>query len=313
MTEKSGRGIWAALVTPVDAKGAVEIRLLAAHARWLLGQGCQGVLLFGTTGETAAFSVAERQAALEALLATGFPVDRLRVGVGCCARSDTVALIRHALAQGCRELLALPPFFFKSLSDEGLYRAFAETIDSVADPALGLHLYHFPQASGVPMTMPVIERLVAAYPQTIKGVKDSSGDLPHTLELIRRFPSLSIYAGADAQLLEVLKAGGVGTISAAANINAAANRAVLDAFDRGDLAAAELALATVAAVRSALNNRPLIPSLKAALAGALGEPLWRNVRAPFVEVEEQAVPELLQALAVAGNGLAGEALRKAAA
>jgi 4-hydroxy-tetrahydrodipicolinate synthase len=313
MTTASGRGIWTALVTPVDATGVIDIARLAAHARWLLGQGCQGVLLFGTTGETAAFSVAERQAALEALLATGFPVDRLRVGVGCCARSDTVALTRHALAQGCHELLALPPFFFKSLPDEGLYRAFAETIDAVADPALALHLYHFPQVSAVPVTMPVIERLVAAYPDTVKGVKDSSGDLAHTLELVRRFPTLAIYAGADGHLLELLRAGGAGTISAAANLNAAANRAVLDAFERGDMAAAEALMQKVSAVRGVLNGRPLIPSIKAALAGALGEPTWRNVRAPFVEVEERAIPELLGALAAAGNVLAAEALRRAAA
>ncbi len=313
MTQAPARGIWAASVTPVDAKGAVDIPLLAAHGRWLLAQGCRGVLLFGTTGETAAFSVAERQAALEALLATGFPIDRLRVGVGCCARSDTVALTKHALAQGCRELLALPPFFFKSLPDEGLYRAFAETIDAVGDPALQLHLYHFPQVSGVPVTMPVIERLVAAYPDTVKGVKDSSGDLAHTLELVRRFPTLAIYAGADGHLLDLLKAGGAGTISAAANLNAAANRAVLDAFEKGDMAAAEAGMKKVAAVRGVLNSRPLIPSIKAALAGALGKPGWRTVRAPFVEVDEKAIPELLGALAAAGNGLAAEATRKAAA
>lgn len=300
MSEPRAHGIWAAILTPVDATGAIDVIRWVSHARRLLAQGCHGLAVFGTTGETQAFTVAERRAGLEALLGAGLPAKRLMVGVGCCARGDTLALAAHALGCGCGRLLALPPFFYKGVSDEGLYRAFAEVVDGLADSRLELLLYHFPQASGVPVTAGVIDRLARAYPATLRGLKDSSGDLAHTTGLIRRFPQLAIFAGADGHLLEVLKAGGAGTISAAANLNAAASRHVLDAFAGGDMAAAEAGMVKVAAVRKALEGQPLIPALKAVIAHGRGDPEWRRVRPPLVELDDTALAALLASLAAAG-------------
>lgn len=293
-------GIWAAVLTPCDAAGAVDVRRWVEHARRLLAQGCHGLALFGTTSETQAYSVAERQAALEAAVTAGLTPAQLMVGVGCCARSDTVALARHALGLGLTRLLMLPPFFYKNSTDEGLYRAFAEAIDGTADPRAEVLLYHFPQVSGVPVTRGVIERLVAAYPAQVRGLKDSSGDLAHTLDLIAAFPDLAIFAGADNHLLDVLTAGGAGTISAAANLNAPASRSVHDAFRAGERAAAEAGMALVRDVRATLQRRPLIPALKAIIATTSGDPAWRRVRPPLVELDGAATQALLAELAAAG-------------
>jgi 4-hydroxy-tetrahydrodipicolinate synthase len=294
------RGIWAAVVTPVDPQGEIGIERYTRHARWLLRHGCHGLGVFGTTGETQAFSVGERRAALEGLLAAGLPAERIILGVGCCARADTVALIRHGLELGITRMLALPPFFYKNLPDAGLVRAFSEVIEKVADPRLELLLYHFPQVSGVPIPKAVIAALVERHPATIKGIKDSSGDLAHSLDLARSFPGLAVFAGADQHLLELLKAGGAGTISAAANLNAAASRAVFDAFERGDLAAAEAGMRKVAAVREALQKRPLIPAIKHVIADGRHDPVWRTVRPPLVELDPAEGERLLAELEAAG-------------
>ncbi len=300
MDDPKLRGIWAAVVTPVDPQGEIGIERYTRHARWLLRHGCHGLGVFGTTSETQAFSVAERQRALEAFLAAGLPAERMILGIGCCARADTVALARHALGLGITRMLMLPPFFYKNVPDEGLVRAYAEVIEAVADPRLELLFYHFPQASGVPIPHVVIERLLARYPATIKGIKDSSGDLAHTLALIRAFPGLAVFAGADQHLLEVLKAGGAGTISAAANLNCAASRAVFDAFERGDLAAAEAGMKTVAAVREALQRRPLIPAIKHVIADGRHDEVWRLVRPPLVELDPSEGERLLGELEAVG-------------
>lgn len=298
--DMSAKGIYAAVVTPVETTGAISVERYCRHARWLLRQGCTGLGVFGTTSETQAFSVAERQAGLEAFLAAGLPAERLILGIGCCARSDTVALARHALANRVGRLLMLPPFFYKNNSDEGLYRAFAEVIEAVGDPRLRLLLYHFPQVSGVPVTRAVIERLVQRYPQTVVGIKDSSGDWQHTAGLIAAFPQLAIYSGADAQLLQNLEAGGAGTFSAAANLAAAASAAVLAAFERGDRAAALRALPLVTAVRDALGRYPLIPGIKHVIGDGQHDAVWQTVRPPLVELDAASGAALLRELDAAG-------------
>jgi 4-hydroxy-tetrahydrodipicolinate synthase len=299
-TKPELRGIWAAVLTPCDRAGNIDVPRWAAHARRLLAEGCHGLGVFGSTSETLSYSVAERQAGLEALLATGIEPRQIVLGVGCCARADTVALTRHALQHGVERALMLPPFFYKNNSDEGLYRAFAEVVDMVGDPRLELLLYHFPQLSGVPVTIPVVERLAAAYPDTLKGIKDSSGDLAHTLGLVKAFPGLAIFAGADIHLLELLGAGGAGTISAAANINAAASRHVFDAFTRGDRDIAIRGMELVAAVRTALQTRPLIPALKAVVAASQGDPEFARVRPPLVELDRAATDAFLAEIRAAG-------------
>ncbi len=294
------RGIFAAVVTPVDNTGAISIERYCRHARWLLRQGCDGIGVFGTTSEAASFSVAERQATLDSFLAAGLPVERMILGIGCCARADTVALGRHALASGITRLLMMPPFFYKNNTDEGLVRAYAEVIDSLADDRLELYLYHFPQVSGVPVTHGVVEGLVERYPGTMKGIKDSAGDWPHTRGLIESFPGLAIYSGNDGHLLDNLRAGGAGTISAAANLAVEESARVFKAFTTGDMAAAEAGMSVVGKVRQTLADYPLIPAIKHVIADGQHDETWRTVRPPLVELDPASGAALIAALDAAG-------------
>ena len=291
-------GIWAPAVTPYDAELMPDAPLLIEHVRRLLATGCQGVGLFGTTGEGTSLNVEERIALVEAVLAAGVPPEQLMVGTGCAALSDTLRLTKAVVSLGCGKALMLPPFYYKDVSDEGLYASFAEVIERVGDARLGLILYHFPRLSCVPISHPVIERLCRAYPDAILGIKDSSGDLASTQGFIEAFPDLAVFAGTEALLLDALKAGGAGSITASANVNATAIRAVYDAWASGG--EAEGLQAQITAHRMALQSRPMIPMLKHILASELGQPAWSRVRPPLVALAADSGEAARADLAAAG-------------
>ncbi|MCB1971161.1 MAG: dihydrodipicolinate synthase family protein, partial [Geminicoccaceae bacterium] len=206
----------------------------------------------------------------------------------------------HGLSLGITRMLVLPPFFYKNNSDEGLVRAYCDIIETVDDSRLDLYFYHFPQVSQVPVTKPVIEALLKRYPGIVKGLKDSSGDWDHTRDLIESFPSFEVFSGADNHLLENLRMGGSGTISAAGNLNCAANRIVYDTFMDGDELDSENAMEAVSAVRKIVSSFPLIPAIKHVVSHALDDPEWARVRPPLVELDEQTGSDLLARLGEAG-------------
>ena len=274
-------GVWCPLLTPLDDELRPDAERFVAHARRVLDQGCHGIAIFGTTGEATSFSVDERIALLDAVLEAGLPVDRLMVGTGCCALSDTLALSAHATSRGVRNLLMLPPFYYKDNSDAGLFASYDTVLERLGVPDLRLILYHFPKLSGVPITTGLIERLLAAHPATLAGVKDSSGDGQHTRQLIQKFPEIAVFPGTEVLLLDALQIGGAGCISASANVNGPAIRAVYDAFQAGRPDAAALQ-ESVTAVRQILQRRPMIPAMKAILAEAHHDDAWRRVRPPLL-------------------------------
>ena len=144
-------GIWVPALTPLDRDLAPDGGRFARHLRRLLDGGCPGAVVFGTTGEATSFAVDERIALLEAALEAGIPADRLLIGTGCCALTDTVRLTRHAVEAGSAGVLVLPPFYYKGVSDEGLAASYAEVIERVGSSRLVIYLYPFPKLSGVPM------------------------------------------------------------------------------------------------------------------------------------------------------------------
>jgi 4-hydroxy-tetrahydrodipicolinate synthase len=291
-------GVWCPVLTPVDQDLNPDAGRFVAHARWLLDEGCHGLVAFGTTGEANSFAVDERSALLEAVLEAGLPRERLVVGTGCCALTDTVRLTRHALSLGITGVLALPPFYYKNNSDEALFSSFDQVIQRVGDANFKLYLYHFPSLSGVPITPGLLDRLGAAYPDTLAGVKDSSGDWDNTRLLLERFPELAIFPGAETLLLPALHAGGAGCISASCNVNARQIRRLYDDHQAG-AGGLEAQQEQLNAVRKTLQRRPMIPSMKHLIADERSDPAWRRVRPPLLslpEVEAGALQSELGAL-----------------
>ena len=291
-------GVWCPVLTPVDEDLRPDAMRFVAHAGWLLDQGCHGLVVFGTTGEANSFSVDERIELLEAILEAGLPRQQMLVGTGCCALTDTVRLTRHALSLGIPGVLALPPFYYKNLTDEALFNSFDQVIQRVGDTAFKLYLYHFPSLSGVPITPGLLERLGAAYPGILAGVKDSSGDWNNTRLLIERFPELAIFPGAETLLLPAMQAGGAGCISASCNVNARPIRQLYDGFKAGERQL-EQQQEQLNAVRKVLQLRPMIPVMKHLMADERSDPAWRRVRPPLLplpDVEAGALESELAAL-----------------
>src|ERR687890_88858 len=202
------KGVLAAVLTPMDEDLAPNYKAFGAHCHRLLAAGCHGLSVFGTTGEANSLSLDERLAALEALVESDVPAERLLPGTGSCALTDTVRLSRAALEAGAAGVLALPPFYYKGVGDDGLFRFFAEVVERVNDDSLRLYLYHIPQMTGVDLGLSLISRLIDAYPGVVVGTKDSSGDRERIMALCREFPDFSVLAGTETLLLETLRSGG---------------------------------------------------------------------------------------------------------
>ena len=296
MTALHPSGVFSAALTPFDADLAPDHAAFVAHAKRLLDQGCDGIAMLGTTGEANSLTTAERQALLEATVAGGVAPDRLLPGTGVAALPDTIALTRHALSCGVTTVVMLPPFYYKGISDDGLFAAYAEVIERVGDPRLRVVLYHIPPMSAVPITFPVIERLRARYPGTFTGIKDSSGDLANMTALVKTFPGLSVLAGADPLMLPLLKEGGAGCITATSNLVAADLAFIFRHHaDPARAAEVEAAQARVVAARNQVSRFPQIASLKAMLAERTGQPGWRRLRPPLLALTNDEAAAMLAA------------------
>jgi 4-hydroxy-tetrahydrodipicolinate synthase len=288
-------------LTPLKSDGAPDTAKLAAHCRWLLARGCDALGIFGTTGEANSFTVAERVRVLEDLAAAGIDGRRMMPGTGACAVPDAVDLTRAALKAGAAGALMLPAFYYKNPSDEGMAAFFSEVIEKVGDKRLKVYLYHFPQMAGVPVTFGVIERLLKAYPDTVVGMKDSSGDFENMKKAARAFPGFAVFPGADHLLYPMLKEGGAGAITACGNLVSELSAEIYRGFAAGrDMSAAHERLS---AARVAMSKFPYPPGLKAMMAEITGDESWARVRPPLKALTAAERAELKGAIEAVGVAL----------
>ena len=299
-------GVYCASATPVLADLSPNLPAFAAHCRWLVAEGCDGVALLGTTGEANSFSLAERKTILESALAAGLQPDQLMPGTGVANIPETIDLTRHALAQGVTRVVMLPPFYYKGVTDDGLFAAYAGVIDAVADPRLQVVLYHIPQMSGIAISHDLIERLRAAFPETVVGIKDSAGKLDNMQAMIARFPGFSVLAGADPLLLPLMQMGGAGSITATSNlvgrdlalIYGAAN----DPTQAGAVARAQ---ARIEAFRNLSNSYVQLPAIKGMIRFLTGDAGWSRMRPPLMDLSEDERADLRAKLLTIGATVAG--------
>ncbi|KHQ51850.1 dihydrodipicolinate synthase family protein [Mameliella alba] len=280
-------GVHCAAATPVTAEGQPNLRLFAEHCRLLLEEGCHGIAMLGTTGEANSFGIADRMALVEAAVDHGVPAGALLPGTSSPSVADTITLTRHAVEAGCKGVVLLPPYYYKGVSDEGLFRFYARVIEGIGSDALRVVLYHIPQVTQVPLGHELIARLMDSFPGVVCGIKDSSGDMGNMTELCRRFPDLGVLAGADPLMLPLLKVGGAGCITATSNLRADALRVVWEGWN--DPAKSE----EVAAAQDRINDwRTLtnayvqLPTVKAMLARSRDDLGWLNLMPPLVELGE---------------------------
>ena len=306
------RGVLAPVVTPFKSDLAPDNQRFIAHCKWLLSQNC-GLAVFGTNSEANSLSMEERAMLLDELVAAGVDPSRMMPGTGCCSIMETVKLTAQAVVHGCAGVLMLPPFYYKDVSEEGLYRYFSEVVQRVGDARLKIYLYHIPPVAVVGITIGLVERLLAVYPNAIAGMKDSSGDWNNTKTFLDAFAvrsagpaptaraarTFDVFVGSESFLLAGMRNGVVGTISATANVNPAAiHELYVECFrsQTSDIehqtSKMERQQADLDVVRQVFSSRKfpsMIAALKQAIAIYADDPEWRTVRPPLVELTpEQA-------------------------
>ncbi|WP_280562481.1 dihydrodipicolinate synthase family protein [Chromohalobacter sp. 48-RD10] len=302
MSQLSG-DVWSPVITPFSADLAPDTQRFVSHCRWLASNGV-GLAVFGTNSEANSMTVVEKQGLLGALVEGGVDPVRVMPGTGGCAIGDCVSLTREAVEAGCVGVLMLPPFYYKGVSDEGLFRYYSEVIDRVCDSRLRIYLYHIPPVTQVPLSLELIERLRNAFPGVIAGIKDSGGNWAHTQALVERFggEDFAVYAGSERFLLDTLRAGGAGCISATANVNPAAIVELARRWQEEDADACQQGLNVV---RDLFEEHQLIPAMKAATAYFSGMEDWRRLRPPLVELDDQRAVELVSSLKAMGFRMEG--------
>jgi len=297
MTSQPFNGVLVPVLTPFTPSGDPDAGRFIAFCRWLLDQGAGGLSVFGTTSEANSMSGVERMVLLDRLIEAGIPAQKLMPGTGACSITEAASLVRHAVGHGCGGVLMLPPFYYKGVSDDGIFAFVSGVIDQVASRALRVYLYHIPPVAQVGYSLDLVGRFIKTYPETVVGLKDSSGDWSNTAALLERFPDFAIFPGSEVFLLDALRKGGAGCITASGNVNVPGIRKLYDNW-RGPQA--ETLQTEITTLRKALQVYPMVPALKRVVAHFHNDPDWAAVRPPMVPLDPAQSSALIADLATLG-------------
>jgi 4-hydroxy-tetrahydrodipicolinate synthase len=277
-------GLSAAMTLPFTAKGAVDFKRLADHARWCLASGCGSVTAFGTTGEGASLGLSAREQVIGALIGAGIDARRSVVGgVSASSMHEAIVQTRLLMDADCRAVLLAPPFYFKGVTDEGLHAWFARVFEKLGTQARDVILYNIPSVTAVPLSIELIGRLRADFPEIVSGVKDSSGDFTYTKQLLAAHGELAILIGDERNLSEGVRLGAQGSISGLANI-CPGDLNTMIASGRDD--------ARIPLIVEEVLKYPVTPAVKALVAHRTGDASWLNVRPPLVAMDPAVAARL---------------------
>jgi 4-hydroxy-tetrahydrodipicolinate synthase len=297
MTAQPFRGVLVPVLTPFTASGEPDVGRFTTFCRWLLDQGAGGLAIFGTTSEANSMSPAERMVLLDHLIEAGIPPGKLMPGTGACAMTDAVELVRHAVGHGCGGVLMLPPFYYKPVSDDGIFAFVAGVLDKVGSAALRVYLYHIPPVAVIGYSLDLVGRFIKAYPQTVVGLKDSSGDWSNTAALLDRYPGFAVFPGSEVFLLDALRKGGAGCITATGNINVPG---IAQLYAEWEGPRAEALQVEITTVRKTMQVYPMVPALKRVVAHFHNDPGWAAVRPPLLPLGDAQSAALIADLARIG-------------
>ncbi|WP_447553382.1 dihydrodipicolinate synthase family protein [Vreelandella sp. EE22] len=292
------KNVWSPVMTPFLSDFSVDDKQFIQHCQWLLDNQV-GLAIFGTNSEANSLPGKEKERLLRLLVDAGIDGADLIPGTGSCNIEDTVALTCSAVAAGCAGVLMLPPFYYKGVSDDGLFAYFSEVVERVNDPRLRIYLYHIPPVAQVSLSLNLIERLRECYPGVFVGMKDSGGDWTFTQTVIERFAQsgFKVFAGSERYLLDTLRAGGAGCISATANVNPEAIARLGVTWQNNDAEQQQQALNRV---RDVFEGFPMIAAMKAVKAQAVRYDSWQQLRPPLARLDNHSQELLQQALAAEG-------------
>ena len=282
------------VLTPFTEDGSPDAQKLLKQCQWLEANGV-GQAIFGTNSEANSMSAPQKMATLTALVEGGLNPAHMMPGTGATSIDATVNMTRHAVQHKCAGVLMLPPFYYKDVTDDGLFAYFSEVIQKVGDAGLQIYIYNIPPVTKINLSLSLLERLVKAYPKTVVGMKDSSGDWAYTESVIKLLaPSgFRVYAGSEVFLMRTLRAGGVGCISATANVNPRAIAELAAHWKESDADQRQTALDQV---RSIFAQYQMIAGMKTAVAHFSKDSEWLRVRPPLMQLSADQQAKLLSEL-----------------
>ncbi len=282
------------VLTPFKEDGSPDAQKLLKQCQWLEANGV-GQAIFGTNSEANSMSAPQKMATLTALVEGGLNPAHMMPGTGATSIDATVNMTRHAVQHKCAGVLMLPPFYYKDVTDDGLFAYFSEVIQKVGDAGLQIYIYNIPPVTKINLSLSLLERLVKAFPKTVVGMKDSSGDWAYTESVIKLLaPSgFRVYAGSEVFLMRTLRAGGVGCISATANVNPRAIAELAANWKESDADQRQTALDQV---RSIFAQYQMIAGMKTAVAHFSKDSEWLRVRPPLMQLSADQQAKLLSEL-----------------
>jgi 4-hydroxy-tetrahydrodipicolinate synthase len=291
---KNFSGVYCAIVTPLN-NGKIDFKRFQMHIQTLAADGCDGLLISGTTGEGQSFDLSERGELITAAREVSGSM-ALLAGTGCASLPDTIRTTRRAYELGVDGVILIPPFFFRNVTTAGLLEYFRLVFSEAVPTTGGAFLYHIPQVTGVPVSEELLSRLQDQVGEKLAGVKDSAGDRAGFLSLCRRFTGLKIFAGVDDLILDGLKAGAAGCITAEANLLAAPAAALIRAFKAGEDAQHWQDLLVKA--RVVLPHTPFPVAIKGLLDKRYSDPAWAEVRPPLEPLSQSDQSLLVEELSL---------------
>jgi 4-hydroxy-tetrahydrodipicolinate synthase len=273
-------GIWAAVLTPVDADLLPDVSTAVPYYRDLLQRGCDGINTLGTTGEAMSLSTGQRLRFMDALASSDLPMEKTMAGTGAASLGDAARLTRHAFECGFAAALVMPPFFYRDAAQEGIVAFFDALFERANPPRKSVLLYNFPRMSGITFCPELVDRLLARFPETIAGMKDSSNDARLQTEILARHPDQRILPGSESNLLEAKARGVAGCISGSVALWPELAR---EAFASEDQTQGE----NLTRRRAALDEAPFIAAVRYLTAAARNDPAWERAMPPNVPLTPQ--------------------------
>ena len=285
------KGVYTASLTPLTASYEPNLPALVRHVEQLYELGSDGAAILGSTGEANSLTI-EQRLGIIAYCGSKLEPERLMMGTGSCSLQDAVRLTQASIDAGVYTVLVIPPFYYKPQSDASVLRYYAELISSVDDPRLRIVFYNFPKLSGYNFSLEILQELKQSFGDIAAGIKDSSGNWENMLSITKNVPDFMVYSGTETLLLDILREGGAGCITASANLLAPECQQVFQAWNNNQQDAADQAQKKLSVLRKTLESYPFVSELKGLMAEYSASENWQQMLPPFTPLLESEIREL---------------------
>ena len=280
-------GVIAAVPTPIDNNGEPIIDTFITHCKWVLQNGCNGINILGSTGEANSFNSDQRKLVMESA-SKNLDKQKLMVGTGTPSLSETIHLTQIANDLGYQVALILPPFYYKPITNKGLFLWYQNLHEKLGNRKIKIYFYNFPQMTGLTIPIEVIEKLHNQWPNRFSGIKDSSGNLDYCRALSKN-KNFKVFPSSEVSILEAHLSNFSGCISATANQTLFLSSKAWATKNKNidDL------IARIKSLREEISKDSLIPSIKFLVSARTKNEDWKNLLPPFNSLSEARQRDLI--------------------